>query len=186
MKLLHLFYAFLRVGLLGYGGGPSSIPLVHKEVVENYKWMSSDEFADILALGNTLPGPISTKIAGYIGYRVAGMMGMLVAIGASVVPTLVIMIILLTSLSSFKDLPWVAGMTKAVVPVVGVMMATLTWSFFKNATGGLGWKIAIVLTIGSYIALELLHIHPGILIAVLLGAALLKRDVKKNKQDHSN
>ena len=183
MKLLHLFYAFLRVGLLGYGGGPSSIPLVHKEVVENYKWMSSDEFADILALGNTLPGPISTKMAGYIGYRVAGILGMLVAIAASVIPTILLMIILLTSLSSFKDLPWVAGMTKAVVPVVGVMLATLTWSFFKNATGGLGWRIAIIFTIGSYIALELLHIHPGLLIAILLGAAIFKKDEKQRERD---
>ena len=64
MKQVQLFMAFFRVGMLGYGGGPSSIPLVHKEVVEKYKWMNDDEFADVLALRNTLPGPISTKMAG--------------------------------------------------------------------------------------------------------------------------
>jgi chromate transporter len=66
MKQIQLFFAFFRVGMLGYGGGPSSIPLVHKEVVEKYKWMNDDEFADVLALGNALPGPIATKMAGYI------------------------------------------------------------------------------------------------------------------------
>ncbi len=58
-----IFLAFFRVGMLGYGGGPASIPLVHKEVVDHYKWMTDEEFGDVLALGNTLPGPIVTKLA---------------------------------------------------------------------------------------------------------------------------
>lgn len=71
---------FFRVGMLGFGGGPSSIPLVHKEVVEKYKWMNDDEFSDVLALGNALPGPIATKMAGYIGFRVGGFLGMMNAV----------------------------------------------------------------------------------------------------------
>lgn len=182
-KQFQLFYAFFKVGMLGYGGGPSSIPLVHKEVVENYKWMDDAEFSDVLALGNTLPGPIATKMAGYIGYRVAGVPGMLNALLASIVPTIILMIVLLTSLSAFKDKPWVAGMTKAVVPVVGVMLAALTWQFFKQAKDGLGWKYTILLGIGSVLLLQLLGIHPGILIGVLLLSALVKRDQKVVKKE---
>jgi len=181
MKQWQLFYAFLKVGLLGYGGGPSSIPLVHKEVVERYKWLSNDEFADILALGNTLPGPIATKMAGYIGYRVAGLIGMVNAVLASIVPTILLMIILLTSLTSFKDLDWVKGMTKAVVPVVGVMLAVLTWEFFENARKGLNWGKAILLTIISLVLLEFLQVHPGIVIAILLGVAIARKDHKQRK-----
>src|SRR6478735_4140094 len=106
MKQFHIFYAFFKVSLLGYGGGPSSIPLVHKEVVERYKWLNDDDFGDILALGNTLPGPINTKMAGYIGYRVGGWLGMINAVLATSVPTILLMIILLTSLTTFKDLDW--------------------------------------------------------------------------------
>ncbi len=177
-KQLQLFYAFFKVGMLGYGGGPSSIPLVHKEVVEQYKWMNDDEFSDVLALGNTLPGPIATKMAGYIGYQVGGILGMLNALIASTVPTIILMIVLLTSLSFIKDKPWVIGMTKAVVPVVGVMLATLTWQFFKQSQDGLGWKNSLLLTIGSVIFLYFLGVHPGIIIALLLIAALVKRDPK--------
>jgi len=65
-----LFMAFCRVGLLGFGGGPSAIPLFHQEVVRKYGWMDEEEFGDTLALANTLPGPIATKLAGYIGYKV--------------------------------------------------------------------------------------------------------------------
>ncbi|RSK28918.1 chromate transporter [Bacillus sp. HMF5848] len=181
MKQLNLFLAFLRVGLLGYGGGPSSIPLVHKEVVEKYKWMNDDEFADVLALGNTLPGPIATKMAGYIGYRVAGVLGMLNAVAATIVPTIILMILLLTTLTSFKDQPWVMGMTKAVVPVVGVMLATLTWDFFKKSKQSLGMKVALGLIAISVLVLQVLSLHPGILIAALLLIALLRSNQSTKK-----
>ena len=75
MRQLDIFIAFFRSGMLGYGGGSSAIPLVKKEVVDTYKWMNDDEFGDLLAIANTLPGPIATKLAGYIGYRVGGYFG---------------------------------------------------------------------------------------------------------------
>lgn len=174
-----LFYSFLKTGLLGYGGGPSAIPLVHKEVVEEYKWMTNDEFGDVLALANTLPGPINTKMAGYIGYRIGGVLGMLNAVLSSALPTIILMIVLLTSLSSFKDLHWVQGMTRAVVPVAGVMLATLTWQFFEQAKKGMGSLRVIIFMVANIILLEFLHIHPGVLIGVLLVAALVKGDKKE-------
>lgn len=175
MKQLQLFYAFFKVGMLGYGGGPSSIPLVHKEVVDHYKWMNDDEFSDVLALANTLPGPIATKLAGYIGYRVGGVPGIINATLSTIVPTILLMVVLLKSLSSFRHLQWVSGMTKAVVPVVGVMLAVLTWEFFVNAKKGLGWTKAIILSVISLFLLQFLNVNPGILIAVLIVAALVQK-----------
>ena len=106
---LNIFIAFFRSGMLGFGGGPSSIPLIHKEVVSTFKWMTDDEFSNIVALGNTLPGPINTKMAGYIGYRVGGMIGLLVALIAGVLPTVLLMLALLTSFNQFKDNPEYKG-----------------------------------------------------------------------------
>lgn len=182
MKQLHIFYAFFKVGILGYGGGPSSIPLVHKEAVDRYKWLNDDDFGDILALGNTLPGPIATKMAGYIGYRVGGWLGMINAVLATSVPTILLMIVLLTSLTSFKNLDWVQGMTKAVLAVVGVMLSQLTWEFFMNAKKCLGWTRAIFLGFASILVLDVLGVHPGILVGVLLVIALLKKDKREEKQ----
>ncbi|WP_406944889.1 chromate transporter [Halobacillus sp. SY10] len=174
MQHWNLFIAFFRVGMLGYGGGPSSIPLVHKEVVEKYKWLDDDDFSDVLALGNSLPGPIATKMAGYIGYRVSGIVGMVNAVLATIVPTILIMIVLITSLNSFRDQPWVNGMTQAVVPVVGVMLAKLTYDFFKKAKMNIGWGTTLVLGGVSLILIEWVGVHPGIIIFVLLLYALLK------------
>lgn len=184
MKQVHIFLAFFRVGILGYGGGPTSIPLVHKEVVDKYKWMDTDEFGDILALGNALPGPIATKMAGYIGYRVGGLVGMINALIATVVPTIFLMVLLLTALNKFKDQPWVHGMATAVVPVVAVMLATLTWDFVKkSSTSKLGWRWTLLFIVGSLFLLELLGIHPAFVIIALLAAALLKKDSTEARRE---
>lgn len=167
---MNLFLAFFRIGLLGFGGGPAAIPLFHREAVVNYKWMTEDEFGDTLALGNTMPGPIATKMAGYIGYRVNGLAGCLVALAASVVPTVVMMVILLGILQKYKDLEWVNSMSAAVVPVVGVMLAIMTWDFFQKSGKALGIGRAILFTAIAIILLELLNIHPAI---VILGVLIL-------------
>src|SRR5699024_7656228 len=98
-----LFIAFFRAGMLGYGGGLSAIPLMQKEVAGRYKWMDDDEFSDILALANTLPGPINTKMSGYIGWRLKGFWGMLNCVIATVAPTAILIILLLTTLNAYKD-----------------------------------------------------------------------------------
>ena len=71
MDLLRLFISFTKVGVFAYGGGPSMIPLVQEEVVDVNGWMTIEEFTDALAMGYALPGPIATKMAAYIGYKVA-------------------------------------------------------------------------------------------------------------------
>ncbi|WP_339227231.1 chromate transporter [Oceanobacillus sp. FSL K6-2867] len=181
----NLFIAFFRVGILGFGGGPASIPLIQKEVVDHYKWMDNEEFGDILALANTLPGPIATKLPGYIGYRVGQTLGMINAVLATIVPTILLMIVLLTTLSQFREFNWVQGMTAAVVPVVGMMMAVLTWQFARKASIGLGWVKTCIFLVLFFIILQILNVHPGILIAVLLILALslpARKRQRKNKE----
>ncbi|AVQ99985.1 chromate transporter [Oceanobacillus iheyensis] len=175
----NLFIAFFRVGILGYGGGPASIPLIQKEVIEKYKWMDNEEFGDLLALGNTLPGPIATKLAGYIGYRVSGVWGMLNAVVATIVPTIILMIILLGSLSSIKGYDWVQGMTAAVIPVVGMMLAVLTWQFIAKSGSGLGWVKTAIMVVILFVLIQIVGLHPGIIIASLLAIALLIKDKPK-------
>ncbi|WP_035709794.1 chromate transporter [Salibacterium aidingense] len=172
---LALFGAFLRVGILGYGGGPASIPLIHKEVVENYQWMTEDEFGDILALGNTLPGPIVTKLAGYIGYEKAGVPGAINGVAASSLPTVILMIGLFVALSNFQDQAWVDGVTNGVLPVVTVMMGVLTWNFIKRSKKDFGWKVLMLFITVGIILIEFVNIHPAIVIITLFAAALLQK-----------
>lgn len=177
-----LFIAFFRAGMLGYGGGPSSIPLMHKEVVERYGWMNDEEFSDVLALGNTLPGPIATKMAGYIGYRIGGVIGLLNTIIATVLPTVVLMLLLIGTISTFKDVPFVQGMTAAIGPIVGVMLLVLALQFFWQSKQGNGWSWTVFLSLISILVLELLGLHPAILIGALLIIAIAMPTKQKKKE----
>lgn len=171
-----IFAAFFRVGMLGFGGGPSAIPLFQQEVVKKYKWMSEDDFGDTLALANTMPGPIATKMAGYIGYRVNGLVGCIVALVASIIPTVLLMIIFLGVLQQYKDLDWVNGMSDAVVPVVGVMLAILTLDFLKKSGDSLGWFRAVLYVAISLVLMEILNVHPAVLIVAILVIVLIPFD----------
>ena len=170
-----IFIAFFRSGLLCFGGGPASIPFVHREAVERYKWVSNEEFVEIVAIGNTLPGPINTKMAGYIGYRMGGILGLTIAIIGVTVPTAALMIVLLTTLSHFADQPWAMGMTRAMVPVVGVMLGVVGWQFLAIAAKGLGWPIALAHVVVVAALITFVIPHPAIVLAGLFLWALMWR-----------
>lgn len=100
-----LFLAFFIPNIIGYGGGPAIIPLIEAEVVGRYDWMTAQTFAETLALGNALPSPIATKMAGYVGYEVAGIGGAFIAVAATVIPTLLLMLGALGLLYRHRDSP---------------------------------------------------------------------------------
>ncbi|MBW6390563.1 MULTISPECIES: chromate transporter [Halomonadaceae] len=168
-----LFWAFVRIGLLGFGGGPAMIPLVRQEVVKRHAWLDDEAFADILAIANTLPGPIATKMPGYIGYRVAGASGCVIAVAAVILPMIAVMIVLLTTLSRYRDVAWIHGMGQAVVPVVMVMMAQLTMDFWNKSRLALGWAISLAMATAAGGLIYLVGVHPGWVIGALLLTALL-------------
>ncbi|WP_263574599.1 chromate transporter [Halomonas sp. ML-15] len=171
--------AFLRIGLLGFGGGPSMIPLVQQEVVKRHAWLSDEEFADILAIANTLPGPIATKMPGYIGYRVGGVTGCINAVLAVILPTIVAMIALLGVFSRYRDVAWIQGMGQGVVPVVMVMMGQLAWDFLNKSQLVLGWLVSLAMAAVAGMLIYLLGVHPGWVIGGILAAALLRPTPKE-------
>ncbi len=161
----HIFLAFFIPGILGYGGGPASIPLVENEVVQRYGWMTIQEFSEVLALGNALPGPISTKMAGYIGYEVGGIPGAIIGVFATVAPSLILMIALLGVLYKYKDSPKVQRLTMYVRPVIALLLGIMAWNFFAESYQGIGiWQTALLIAV-SYLLLEQVKLHPAFVIA---------------------
>ncbi|WP_372882140.1 chromate transporter [Psychromonas sp.] len=180
--LIDIFSAFIRIGLLGFGGGPTMIPLVHNEVVVRYKWMKEEEFANVLAIGNTLPGPIATKMAGYIGYKVAGYSGMFLAIIAITVPIIVFLICSLTLLNEYRNKPWVIGMAKGIIPVVAWMLTKLTWDFFIKGYKSIGFILATAMCVAAFILINIVGIHPALIIGSILITALFTPIKAKDKK----
>ncbi|NGP45408.1 chromate transporter [Bacillaceae bacterium SIJ1] len=169
MILWNLFVAFLIPATIGYGGGPASIPLVQHEVVNRYKWMTNEQFGEMLAMANTLPGPIATKMAGYVGYTTSGWLGAFIAIIATVAPSLLLMLLLMSFLAKFKNAPQVKRLTGYIRPVICILLLTMTLQFFTEGATGSGWIHTIVLIVSSYFFLEIKKLHPAI---VILGALL--------------
>ncbi|KAF0196162.1 MAG: chromate transporter [Bacillota bacterium] len=168
-----ILIAFIRVGILGYGGGPSSIPLVQIEAVNNYGWMTLEEFAEVLALGNALPGPIATKMAGYIGYKVAGLFGAILALVGMVGPTFIAMIVLYKFVDVFKGNVYVKGMVSAVKPLVVVLLGMLILDMFPATFKGFSHYIIAGVT---FVAMKYFNVHPGlVVVSTLTFGALLMR-----------
>ena len=128
-----VFVSFARAGLFGFGGGPSMIPLIQVEVVELRGWLSRDAFLDAFAFGNALPGPIATKLAGYVGYQVAGVAGAAAGLVGITVPTILAMIALASAYARFRDHELVRRFLAGVRPVVVALLALVVWDFAPSA-----------------------------------------------------
>ncbi|MFL6560156.1 MAG: chromate transporter, partial [Bacillus sp. (in: firmicutes)] len=164
MIYLHIFLAFFIANLLGYGGGPATIPLIQNEVVNHYHWMSLSEFGDVFAIGNALPGPIATKMGGYIGYEVGGILGSVIALIATILPSALAVILLYKFVNLFKGSPKVVLMTKSVQPIIFILLAVMAYQFFLTAYENSGLFHLVFLVVVSYIGLIKIKMHPSLLI----------------------
>lgn len=173
MIYLRIFLAFFISNILGYGGGPSTIPLIQNEVVNRYGWMSMTEFGEVLALGNALPGPIATKMAGYIGYDQGGILGAAIAVFATVAPSLVLMIALLGLLYRYRNSPKVKRMTLLIRPLIAVLLGILTYEFFFSSYTDAGLIHTLILIGSSAFLLVRAKVHPAFVIIGALGYGAL-------------
>lgn len=159
-----IFIAFLITNLLGYGGGPASIPLMYDQIVTRFGWLTNHEFSNALALGNALPGPIATKIAAYVGYDVFGWPGFIAALIGTIVPSAVALILLLNVLQRHKQSPVVKGMSLLVTPVIAMMMLLVTWNMAADAFVSIGYIHALIIALFSFLALGKFNLHPALVI----------------------
>lgn len=135
-----IFIVFSRVALFSWGGGPASMGLMQRETVAA-GWVTSEEFADALAVGNALPGPIAPQVSAFVGYKLAGLPGAISGVTGTVLPTTVLMLIMVVFFFGIKDSPTVVAMLKAVRPVV---VGLLLWTVYVMAysvfsVSHLGW-----------------------------------------------
>ncbi len=171
---IDIFLAFFIPNMVGYGGGPAIIPLIEAQVVGHYGWMNASQFAEVLALGNALPSPIATKMAGYIGYEVAGSSGAFIAVFATVAPTIIIMIAAMSVLYKYRDSPKVKALGAWVLPIIFVLMLLLSYKLIMSGSST-GWGHFVFLFVLTGLCLEKFKVHPTFVICASLvyGAVFL-------------
>ena len=92
--LWQIFWLFTKVAMFSWGGGTGSMGLMQRETVAA-GWMQPDEFADGMALSNALPGPIAPQVSAFVGYKLAGTAGAIVAVTGTVLPTTILMLVVI-------------------------------------------------------------------------------------------
>jgi len=178
MLLWDIFLVFTRVALFSWGGGPASLALMQREVT-SAGWLTPPEFADAVALGNALPGPIAPQVSAYVGYKLAGTPGAVAAAGGTVLPTTALMLVMVVVFFGVRENRLVQAMLTAVRPVV---IGLLAWTAYDMAhsvfgAGRAGWAAALtsrwdglLLAAISFAVLTFTVVNP---LWVVLGAALL-------------
>lgn len=165
---LDLGVSMARTGVLGYGGGPSVIPLIRHDAVKRYQWLSDEEFGEILALANALPGPIATKMAAYLGYKRKGAWGAAYAVLMHIFPSVLAMLLLLSAVQILAGSRVVKGMIATVSPVIAVMLGVMAYEFAKKGIQGLGITAGILFMLLALLLLEVLEVHPALVIVLFL------------------
>lgn len=165
-----LFLVFFRIGLFTLGGGYAMVPLIEREVVENKKWLAGQDFIDVLAIAQSLPGPIAVNTAVFVGYKVRKLPGSLVGLLGTVLPSFMCMIIIAVFFVGFKDNPTVVAVFTGIRPAVVALIAASVWSLGKKAR--LTWKSALI-ALGATLAIWLGKLSPAwVVLALALTGAM--------------
>ena len=152
--LLHIFWLFTRVALLSWGGGPASLALMQRETV-SAGWVTPDEFADSVAIGNSLPGPIAPQVSAFVGYKLAGFWGAVAGAAGTVVPTTLLMLAAVAYFYKVKDAP----------PATVFKAQALGWATALTAN----WDKLLIVAV-TFGLLTFTKINPAV---IILGAAVV-------------
>lgn len=139
---LQLFLTFFKIGAFTIGGGYAMIPLVQEEVVVRRKWIPEDEFLDLLALAQSAPGILAANTAIFIGYKLKGILGAVIATLGAVLPSFVIILLIAICFADYKDNPAVEAVFKGIRPAVVALIAAPLVKMAKSAK--ITWKTAII------------------------------------------
>ena len=163
--LLDIGAFFLKVGALTFGGGLTMIAFIQEQVVNQFHWLTPREFVDGLALGQFAPGPI-LMVAAYVGYKLAGIAGAIVAGAAIFLPSFILMLSILPVYERVRKLQWIKAAIKGIGPAV---IGTLTVSLVQMAPHAVPDSYAAILFVCAVVTL--LWWRAGA-IRVMLGGAL--------------
>lgn len=170
MILIKLFISFFRVGLFAIGGAYAFLPLIEKEVVERYRWLTKEEFLDVLGITKIFPGAISIKYATFTGYKIAGVWGAVAAnLGNLLSPVLLVLFASLFYIK-YKNLSEVKSAFKMIELVMFAMIISVAFQLI-NVTQIIQPKYFLVVAI-SFILFIYTKIHPAFIIisAGVIGA----------------
>ena len=138
MIYLQLFLSFLQIGLFSFGGGYAAMPLIQGQVVTLHGWLTMAVFTDLITISQMTPGPIAVNSATFVGLKIAGIPGAVVATAGCILPSCIIVTILARLYLKYRNLDLLQGVLKSLRPAVVAMIASAGILILKDAFWGNG------------------------------------------------
>ena len=176
-KILNMFFTFFKIGSFTFGGGYAMIPLIETEVVTKKKWISKEDFLDIVVISQTFPGALVVNTSIFIGYRIGGLLGAVIGLLGVVLPSFFIILCIAVFFIKFRDYYYVDLIFKGISAAVPMLILIAVVSLSKSLKINYVNLIIILVTIAS---ITFFNVHPVlvILLSGLYGVIFLGKKVK--------
>ena len=176
-KILNMFFTFFKIGSFTFGGGYAMIPLIETEVVTKKKWISKDDFLDIVVISQTFPGALVVNTSIFIGYRIGGLLGAIIGLLGVILPSFFIILCIAVFFIKFRDYYYVDLVFKGISAAVPMLILIAVVSLSKSLKINYVNLIIILVTIAS---ITFFNVHPVlvILLSGLYGVIFLGKKVK--------
>lgn len=177
---LQLLWSFLQIGLFSIGGGYAAMPLIQAQVVDHYGWLSMNEFIDLITIAEMTPGPIAVNSATFVGIRIAGFSGAVVATLGCIAPSLVIVSLLSYIYTKYRNLSTLQSVLGSLRPAVVALIASAGLSILlKVVFDGQAMALASVQWVGlclfvvAFFILRRFKWNPILVMSLCGGAGLV-------------
>lgn len=165
--LIKLFLSFLKIGAFSFGGGYAMLPFIQREIVEKNNWLNINEFMDIIGISQMTPGPVAINSATFVGYKVSGVIGSIMATLGVVITSFILVSIINKTLEKFKESTIVKSALMGMRPVLIALIIKAFLDLAKESY--LDLKSIIITTIIGLVLLSK-KVHP---IVVIVMAAVM-------------
>jgi len=155
--LIEIFITFFKIGAFTFGGGYAMIPLIEREVITNKGWIKNEEeIIDVFAVAESIPGAIAINSSTFVGYKIAGRVGAIVAACGVILPSFITITLIAAFFSKFQDNPTVKA---AFMGIRSTVVALILMAAIKVGKKSVKDKISAVISIVTIILVLVLDIH---------------------------
>jgi len=161
-----LFTTFFKIGMFTLGGGYAMIPIIETEVVDKHRWVTKEEFLDLIAIAQSCPGVFAINISTFIGYKLYKRRGAISCALGTALPSFLIILAIAMFFHQFEDNPVVAAIFRGIRPAVVALIAVPTFNLAKSAK--ISW-VNCWIPIGGALLIWLMGVSP---ILIILAAAI--------------
>lgn len=175
-KIFKMFWSFFKIGAFTFGGGYAMIPLIEAEVVDKKKWITKEEFLDIVVISQSFPGALAVNSSIFIGYKIGGFIGALLALLGVVLPSFLIILFIASFFMEFRNNHIIDLIFKGIRAAVPILVLTAVVSLSKSIKKNYSTFIIFLV---SLISIIIFKIHPIIIVilSALYGILFLRKSV---------